>query len=184
MTGYALLRGLVQNPLLANLYKYARRRPATLERIHTDSEERTPGDYGDPMMEMLLANLTPRIEAAAGLELDPTFAWFRVYQPGDALKRHLDRAACEIALTVNLGYQGGYPWPLWVEDAGRVSLVDLEPGDGLLYRGCQHHHWRHRFEGEHAALVFLFWVDRHGPHAEWKFDKRKRLSSFVRPAQA
>jgi hypothetical protein len=39
-------------------------------------------------------------------------------------------------------------------------------------------HWRAAYEGSHLAQVFLHYVDQHGPHAEWKFDKRPSLTGL------
>jgi hypothetical protein len=54
--------------------------------------------------------------------------------------------------------------------------VSLNPGDGLIYRGCDCYHWREPFAGDHLAQVFLHYVDQNGPNTEWKYDKRPRLS--------
>jgi hypothetical protein len=48
----------------------------------------------------------------------------------------------------------------------------MQPGDAVLYRGTEYVHWRDAFSGERAAQVFLHYMDRNGPHAEWKFDQR------------
>lgn len=40
----------------------------------------TPCRYGDPFMESLLLHLQPRIETACGLDLYPTYSYFRVYK--------------------------------------------------------------------------------------------------------
>jgi alkylated DNA repair dioxygenase AlkB len=180
---YVVLRGLVREPLLSSLHRYGLKRserPTEWEKINLDADApHTPASYADPMMDMLLANLTPQMEQATGLRLYPTFSFYRVYQRGDRLARHTDRPACEIALSVNLGYRGEHPWPIWVEGAGGAASILLEPGDAVLYRGMECPHWRDPLEGEYALQAFLFWVDQDGPHAEWKFDKREKLSSFL-----
>jgi PKHD-type hydroxylase len=53
----------------------------------------------------------------------------------------------------------------------------MNVGDAVLYRGCEKHHWREPYkEGQWQAQVFLHYVDANGPHAEWKYDKRPKLS--------
>jgi predicted 2-oxoglutarate/Fe(II)-dependent dioxygenase YbiX len=53
-------------------------------------------------------------------------------------------------------------------------------GDAALYRGMDKVHWREPYkEGKWQAQVFLHYVDADGPHAEWKFDKRKKLSHHL-----
>jgi predicted 2-oxoglutarate/Fe(II)-dependent dioxygenase YbiX len=37
-------------------------------------------------------------------------------------------------------------------------------------------HWRKEYKGKWLAQVFLHYVDAEGPNAEWKYDKRQKLS--------
>jgi hypothetical protein len=138
----------------------------------------TPSAYADPAMEMLLEDLRPRVERATGLSLFPTYAYFRVYKQGDVLECHRDRPSCEISMTLNLGCRPDDPWPIFIEGPTGTASISLRPGDALIYRGCDCDHWREAFIGEHAAQVFLHYVDENGPNAEWKFDKRPSLSSL------
>ena len=43
--------------------------------------------------------------------------------------------------------------------------IDLEPGDMLMYRGCQLEHWRDAFEGENCVQVFLHYNDASNPNS-------------------
>jgi hypothetical protein len=56
-----------------------------------------------------------------------------------------------------------------------AAAIDLAPGDAAVYRGIDCYHWREPFEGAEAAQVFLHYVDRDGPHASWKLDRRAHL---------
>ena len=131
---------------------------------------------GDFIMNGVLVDLAPRVEQATGIGVWPTYSFFRVYRCGDVLKKHTDRPACEISLTLCLGFVADAPWPICIEGPLGVSRVELYPGDALLYRGIECPHWRDRFDGETAAQVFLHYVDRTGPYAEWKFDKQPSLA--------
>ena len=139
----------------------------------------SPSAYGDPLMDMLLEKLRPTVECATGLSLFPTYSYFRVYKRGDALKRHRDRSSCEVSMTLNLGYSAKEFWPIWVAGPAGTTSVVLQPGDGLIYRGCECDHWREAFDGDYLAQVFLHYVDQNGPYAEWKFDKRRSLSRLL-----
>jgi hypothetical protein len=132
----------------------------------------TPAGYGAPMMERLLFNMVPFVEKASGRRVFPTYSYFRVYKNGDILKPHKDRPACEISLSVCLGYRAPASWPLWIEGPVGICEAELQEGDGLLYKGIDCLHWREPFEGDMAAQVFLHYVDQDGPNAEWRFDKR------------
>ena len=79
-------------------------------------------------------------------------------------------------MTVNLGMDADAPWPIWIAGPMGIAAVALRPGDGLVYRGCDCFHWREPFPGRYLAQLFLHHVDRDGPNAQWKFDKRPALA--------
>jgi hypothetical protein len=174
---YVALRSVIPANLADFLYDHVRERAASGE-LATDDKE-IPGtqvDYGDPVMERVLASLCPTLEGVCGRALHPTYSFYRLYKHGNALERHHDRPACEISLSVNLGQRPETPWPLWIAGPRETRGVDLAPGDALLYHGIECDHWREPFAGEHMAQVFLHYVDQAGPYREWKFDKRAALN--------
>jgi hypothetical protein len=177
---YVLCHGCVKEPELTRLYRYTCKR-AESGTMKTDA--RSPGAAaapGDVFIDGLLVDLLPLAEEVTGLKLFPTYSYFRVYKRGDVLVKHTDRPSCEITLTLCLGYQAARPWPLMLDSPHGVLSIELEPGDGLFYRGTEYTHWREPMDGELAAQAFLHYVDRNGPFAEWKFDKRKAIP-FDRP---
>ena len=177
---YVVWRSCLKDPQLSLLYRYACKR-ADIGTMKLDGT--APGALsaaGDVFMDGLLVDLLPAAEKITQLQLFPTYSYFRVYHRGDVLAKHTDRPSCEISLSVCLGFQGEKPWPLMVEGAGGSSAVELNPGDGLLYKGIECPHWREPLNGDFTAQVFLHYVDQNGPYAEWKFDKRSELS-FKRP---
>ena len=176
---YRVLRSLVTNPLLSQLHRYVLLcADSGVLASGDDQVLGTPAAYGDFFMDGLLSDLLPRIEKASGLKLFPTYSYFRVYKNGDVLQAHTDRPACEISVTLSLGSEPDRAWPIWIKGADGPAAVSLKPGDALLYRGMESSHWREPFEGHHSAQVFLHYVDRDGPNAEWRFDKRVSLTAF------
>lgn len=115
---------------------------------------KTYAAYADIAMETLLLKLQPRVEKETGTKLLPNYAYTRVYERGDELKKHTDRFSCEISTTINLG---GESWPIYVKPIGKPKgvKIDLKPGDMLIYRGDLLEHWRDFFNGENHAQVFL-----------------------------
>jgi hypothetical protein len=174
---YVIIRSLLTGPKLGLLYKYAlmRARNGTME-LNTLQAPGTPSAHGDLFMDGVLKELLPVIEQTSGVKLFPTYSYFRVYKREDVLEKHKDRPACEISVTLSVGYQADHPWPIWIEGPCGTTGVSLLPGDGLLYRGAECFHWREAFRGDHAVQVFLHYVDQTGPHAQWRFDKRPRLA--------
>jgi hypothetical protein len=183
---FLVLRNLVNNPALAFLSEYATKAAEFGKTNLNDSQvPNTPSQYGDAIMESLMEGLLPRFETVTGVKLYPTYSYFRVYKRGDVLNRHTDRQACEISVTLSLGYSGiadgnaavKNAWPIWIEQAGIAQSFALEPGDALVYKGVETPHWRDRFLGERAAQVFMHYVDQDGPFKDWKLDKRESLAS-------
>ena len=129
-----------------------------------------------PPMLGFLWGLTPRIAAATGCELLPTYAYFRLYQQGDVCRVHTDRQACEHSLSLTVAYGDGQPWPLSVgldrveQPSGAVSddfadepfgSVPMQPGDGVLYQGTHHRHVRATSNPtSSSAHLFPRWIDR------------------------
>ena len=180
---YSVARSFLKEPRLSQAYRYARKLAHGQMMSTADSQvPDTPSSYGDWVMEGLLSDLQPAVEALSGVSLFPTYAYFRVYKSGDILKKHKDRPSCEISVTACLGYTAPKPWPIRITGPQGSAGVELEPGDAMLYRGTECYHWREPFEGEHIAQVFLHYVDRNGPRAEWKFDKRAGLSIMAKLA--
>ncbi len=177
---YVALRSLIDDGLAATLYSYIKQRvaagnvPAAVEA----GMERAVESGGDPLMENVLQGLCPQVEQLTGLELHPTYSFFRLYGRGDRLIRHLDRKSCEVSLSLNLGQVTDTPWPLWIAGPCGTAAAALNPGDALLYRGIECEHWRETFEGEELAQVFLHYVDANGTYRDWAYDKRGSLNTL------
>ena len=52
---------------------------------------------------------------------------------------------------------GGDEWPIYLDPSGEEGKegvkVLLNPGDMLIYRGCDLEHWRDPFEGENCGQI-------------------------------
>jgi len=144
------------------------------------NDEQVPGTYShyaDIVMETLLQSLQPKMEEETGLKLIPTYSYARIYKKGDVLKRHKDRYSCEVSTTLNIG---GDEWPIYLEPSGEEGKegvkVDMQPGDMLVYKGCDVEHWREAFEGDNCSQVFLHYNDASDEKAEQnKYDGRPFL---------
>lgn len=180
---YLYVPRLIDGPLLEVAYQYALMRARNKD-MKPDGDVQvpdTPVAHGDRLMETLLEYLRPKVEEHTGRKLLPTYTCFRVYQDGDSLAKHTDREACEISLTLTLGYDADKPWPLHVGN-GRLfnKSLDMQPGDAIIYKGCELSHWREKFSGRHHAQVFLHYVDANGPYTDWIYNKRPGgLGTFV-----
>lgn len=137
--------------------------------------------YGDKLLDVLLEDVRPIIEKSTGLNLIPTYSYARKYAPGDELKPHLDRAACEISATLTLGYDGKV-WPIHVSldetTDNDIGEIEIDVGSMVIYRGMEINHWREPYkEGNWQCQVFLHYVDADGPHKDLKYDHRESLGA-------
>lgn len=123
--------------------------------------------YADPFGESLMISSIEKMNNLTGLQLLPTYSFLRVYTFDSQLKEHRDRPSCEISVTVNLG-NSGEDWPIYMED----KPVILKPGDALIYLGCELKHKREKFTGDFNAQIFMHYVDKFGPNANFVLDKR------------
>jgi hypothetical protein len=185
--GYCIIKKCVSQELLDVVTQYA-----LFDEIQNFNSEISRGKYqvpnahsvyADPAMESLLLYLQPIVEKNTGLDLYPTYSYYRVYRDGDELVRHKDRPACEISVTLCFNYDYNdkdFSWPIYVEH----ERVDQLSGDIVIYRGCdlRHHREKMNINDIDAWHIqgFFHYVDANGPHSEWKFDKRKNIGYVTR----
>ena len=190
---YKILRGAVSVELTKFIYSYfLNRRSAArflfdqkyLSPYNTEwgvwNDAQVPNTYthySDTAMETLLPLLNKKMNQETGLKLSPTYSFARIYKKGDVLVRHKDRDSCEVSTTIHLG---GEPWPIYLDPTGKEGQagikVDLEPGDMLIYSGCELEHWREEFTGKDCGQVFLHYNNLKGKNYKInKFDRRPIL---------
>jgi hypothetical protein len=174
--GYVVVREFIDAELARFLCSYVQTRFAS--RLLGSGGPAVPdslGGYGDPTFDGLLEFQRPKVEQLTGLGLHPTYSFFRLYRRGNELKRHSDRPACEVSVSLNVGQSCDAPWPLHLEGLSGLHAALLAPGDALIYRGVDLLHWREPFQGRECVQAFLHYVDRQGPYADRKFDGRETL---------
>lgn len=138
--------------------------------------------YGDPVLDSILDRLREPLSKQLGIDLLPAYTYARIYQPGEILKRHVDRPSCEISGTLTLGHDPESEiWPIFFskdpkDQAGKS--VTIEVGDLLMYRGNELNHWRPAYIGRWQVQVFFHYVDANGPNKEWSYDKRSKLGTI------
>ena len=199
---YTVVKGLIPEEICNVATKYALLKMQTEFSPEDHITGQIPGTHsvhGDTLMETLMFFMLPHMEKNTGLELCPTYTYYRVYKPGDKLLRHKDRASCEISTTVCLGFDykhedPDYKWGIYVDELSvKNPMVDgrfvssnnpgvevkMSPGDVVIYRGCEVEHWREPFEaypGSYHVEAFLHYIDKNGPnYPEWAYDKRKGI---------
>jgi hypothetical protein len=187
---YTVLKSAISSELADFIYKYLlnKRKVARflfdqkyLSPFNTEygvwNDEQIPNTYShysDIVMETLLAEVKPVMEKHTGIKLSPTYSYTRIYKQGDVLARHKDRYSCEISTTLNLG---GELWPIYLDPTGKKGQagieINLNPGDMLIYSGCDLEHWREEFKGKDCGQVFLHYNKTSSKTAKTnQFDER------------
>jgi len=175
LTDYLLLKREVSY----TMFKYGVADNTTTEwgRWDDDQVPGTYSHYSDVAMETLLAWMHPIMKKHTGLDLAPMYSYTRIYRKGDELERHKDRPSCAISTTMALGFDK--PYPIYLDPTGGANSkgieVNLNPGDMLVYRGCDLEHWRKPFEGEDCVQVFLHYNEKGTFTEHDKYDGRFHL---------
>ncbi len=64
---------------------------------------------------------------------------------------------------------------MYVQSKDGPLGLGLEPGDAIVYRGCEIEHWREQLsapEYSYHIQAFFHYVDANGPNADQQLDKR------------
>ena len=147
-------------PDVSGQYHYQDENPEHF--THDDVEKQVQGStsrYWHPQYRLIHIGLRPKLEKIIGRKLYTTYYYDRFYFPGQELEKHCDRDACEISVSIHIGTNlegDDANWPLWIKTpdvytdkkkkkilvSGDEIPVVLNPGDGMLYKGCERPHWR------------------------------------------
>lgn len=168
--GYVVVPGLLDHRLSRIIYDVLLLREWRGESKRDDQVPEAASYWGDSTLDAVLIGVLPDIEAVVGSTLLPTYSYARLYHHGQSLARHRDRAACEIAATIHLGYAGSPPPP--IEFAPNVAVTQ-SPGDAVVYLGDEVDHWRRPFEGTNFGQLFLNYVRADGDRQSYVFDGRR-----------
>lgn len=96
-----------------------------------------------------------RLETIIQSDLLPSYYYDRFYFEGQDLKKHVDRDACEISVSIHIQTNLKISWGFKLIDVnGKEQEIFLNPGDGLIYKGCEICHWRDKIPTEYRKNWF------------------------------
>ena len=121
--------------------------------------------YTRPEYRHIHTGIRLKLEKEIGRKLYNTYFYDRFYFAGQGLALHADRPACEISVSVHISSNIEDCWPLWiktpdtydddtkttVKEQGENRSVCLNPGDGMIYKGCERPHWRDPLPSRHTG---------------------------------
>jgi len=163
---YKVLKGLLDPAEASRIAERIRNEP---EGKPDPQVPNSAAHYGLPVCNTLLGILCSKVSKAAGKPLRPTYSYCRVYRKGNTLAPHKDRPSCEYSVTLNLSQT--HQWPIYMGS----KPLELSPGDGCLYRGCEIEHSRKEFTGDEYIQVFLHYVDAEGPFKNYVHDFQTKI---------
>jgi hypothetical protein len=155
--------------------------------------------YWHPQYRQIHSGIRVKLEKELGRKLYNTYYYDRYYFPGQELKLHADRDACEISVTVHISTNlkgKDADWPIWIKTPdtyvdkkksqilvpGENRSVVLKPGDGMVYKGCERPHWREPMPGKknwwftknkelYYHQIFFHYVLQDGQRAHCAWDR-------------
>jgi hypothetical protein len=140
----------------------------------SEADNVTMGDhfnkYSAMVGEGMMVTLLPLVQSITGKRLFPTYSFVRFYYKDSVLHRHRDRPSCEYSMTMCIE-SDPEPWPIFVDGVG----VSLNPGDLVVYKGCDAWHWREPYKGNRTIQIFMHYVDANGPYSNFHYDRRDLL---------
>lgn len=174
---YQVLRNLIDPTVYFNDLKDREEKGKSFHELHHTGYKTFTKSI---LFDKLIDDLLPTVERYSGCELLKTYYFCRRYKEGNILPVHTDRNACEISLSICLGYEKE-PWPLWVVDKDEhPQSIVLMPGDALLYKGIEVSHWRSKNIYGPCLQVFLHYVDKNGPYAIHENDVYRNKSFSIK----
>jgi len=162
---------------------------------HVEVEKQVEGSlarYWHPQYRKFHSDIRIKLEDIIGRKLYNTYYYDRFYFPGQKLDKHTDRAACEISISIHISSNIKEMWPFFIKspdvyednvlNKGNVVGVNMEPGDGVLYKGCERPHWRDSMPGTLEMMhnksqqlyyhqIFFHYVLQDGIRAHHAWDK-------------
>lgn len=132
----------------------------------------SPSFYGNPLLNKIQEDLRPQTEEIFGKSMLNTYTYFRQYRTDEVLTPHKDRPSCEYSITLCMGYDSDYCWPIFLKEPdGVIHKIELESGDCLFYKGMICEHWRKKFKGKTHVQAFFHYVDKNGKFKKHIGDK-------------
>jgi hypothetical protein len=162
--GYAPLGRLIHPFNLAALRRYYRHaiRIGAI-RLGDEQSSRRYFAHNESVARFFHHQIANAVSAIAGGAVKPSYVYFGSYLSGAELKKHTDRAQCEISVTLCLDFSPepelATSWPIRLDTPEGPVKVYQALGDGLVYRGTRVPHYRHVLgEGCTSTSIFFHYV--------------------------
>jgi hypothetical protein len=162
---YAVLQDLLPPLMIGALRRYYRH--LIQEGYLELGDGQCPLRYGihnESITRFLQQQFNGVIDYVVGAPVKASYTYLGAYQGGAELLRHTDREQCEYTMTFCIDYspepEKETPWPIYAETPeGEVEIFQCI-GDGLLFKGRELPHYRHKLEEDSSSTsIFFHYVD-------------------------
>ena len=201
--GYVIIKNLYDPdklicppPEKPGQYNYRNKNLEDFEHIEVEGQvEGSIARYWHPHYRQVHSDIRKIIEMAIERKLYNTYYYDRVYFSGQQLTKHTDREACEISVSIHINTNLEENWPIYfkttdkytdsskkkISQKGKIVGLNLERGDGVVYKGCERPHWRDAMPGTFEEMnghekfyyhqIFFHYVLQDGMRAHFAFDR-------------
>lgn len=144
---------------------------------HEKEETQVSGSisrYNCPQYKELFYYVKQVLESNLKDKLYPTYYYDRFYFKGQELKKHVDRDACEISVSLHISNNLNYDWPIYFQQDEEIIECICNPGDAVLYKGREIIHWRDPMKGNSKSYfhqIFLHYVRANGHFLQHAYDR-------------
>ena len=191
-------------PELRGQLNYWDKDPTHFNHIPLENQvEGSVARYWHPQYREIHSGVRKKLEKILDRKLYNTYYYDRYYFPGQPLTKHADRDACEISVSIHISTnlsEKEKDWPFRIKTPdtytdkkksnilvpGEERSVVLNPGDGLIYKGCERPHWRDPMPGTKTKIfkkkdkteyyyhqIFFHYVLQDGQRAHCAWDRAR-----------
>ena len=148
-------------PELRGQLTYYDKDPTHFQHVPVENQvEGSIARYWHPQYRQIHSGVRKKLEKVLGRKLYNTYYYDRYYFPGQELTKHNDRDACEISVSIHISTNlpdnlKDWEFKIKTPDTftdkkkkdtilvpGDERALVLDPGDGIIYSGCDRPHWR------------------------------------------
>jgi len=136
---------------------------------HIEQDPQVPGSlsrHNHPQYRSIYNKVRKKLEDLLERRLSRTFYYDRYYFSGQELKKHLNSEQHEITVTIHISNNLKEEWPVWIKTSdtytdkvksailvpGDERSIVLEPGDALVYKGCERPCWRDKMHSKQSKI--------------------------------
>lgn len=182
---------ITEIPKLSGKYDYYGKKEKV---VYTPEEGQVNGStsrYNYPEYQEIHNNIRIKLETTLDIDLFNTYYFDRVYSYNQELKRHVDRGACELSVSLHIQSNLKEPWKFYIlSKKNKEESLILNPGDGVVYLGCDVEHWRYPLNSRYSKFnkkirnflkkqddtfyhqIFFHYVFADGKNVQYAFDRK------------